>query len=74
MEAFWYFFISNFSKIFAIFSSFLNLKFFLFFFRHQGPGDLLQGLMISCRIVSRVNGMVFNILLTPALAIFFDEI
>ena len=31
--------------------------------------DLLQGLMISFRIVSRVNGMVINLLMTPDLAI-----
>ena len=31
------------------------------FFRQQGNMDLLQGLIISCCIVSRVNGMVSNI-------------
>ena len=40
------------------------------FFRHQRPWDLLQCLMISCCIVSRVNGMVINIFLTPMLVIF----
>ena len=48
-----------------MFLNFLNI-----FFRHQGPRDLLKGLMISFLIVSRVNGMVINILKTPALAIF----
>ena len=30
------------------------------FFRHQGPRDFLQGVMVSCRVY-RVNGMVINI-------------
>ena len=32
--------------------------------------DLLDGLMINCRIVSRVFGIVINISMIPALAIF----
>ena len=32
--------------------------------------ELLQVLMINCRLYSRVNGMVINVLMTPALAIF----
>ena len=67
----------NFLKFLPFFQVFYNLfDFFYYFFRHQGPRDLLQGLMISCRIVSRVNEMVINyssilvILITPVLAIF----
>ena len=55
--------ICNFFKFLIIFD------FFYHFFRHQGPRDL-QVLMISWCIVSIVNGMVINILMTPALAIF----
>ena len=45
---------------------FLN---FLSFFWHQRSRDILKGLMISCRVVFRGNGMVINILMTPALEI-----
>ena len=41
--------------------SVLNLS----FFRQQGSRDRLQG-MISCRIVSTVNGVIFSVLMTPA--------
>ena len=50
-------------------SSVLNLFEYHFIRRHD-PRDLIQGLTISCRIVSGVNGMVINVLMTPALAIF----
>ena len=55
--------------MFAIFSSFKIFEFY-HFFRQQGSRDLLQGLMTSCLIVSRVNGIVINILVTRVLAIF----
>ena len=62
-------------KIFAIFANLikffesLNLSFF-----HQGPRDLVQCLMISCRITSKIIGMAINILMTLALAIFFGSL
>ena len=46
-----------------------NLIIFLIFFRHQVPCNLLQEL-ISCCLVSRVNGMVINFFMTPVLVIF----
>ena len=42
----------HFLKIFWIFSCFLNV------FRQQRPWDLLHSVIISCCIVSRVNGIV----------------
>ena len=66
-EMFIDFIFRNFQKISAIFFKFLIFLTFSFF-RHQGPRDPLQ--VISCCIVSTVNGMVIIILMTPALAIF----
>ena len=60
----------NFLKnICNFFSSFLNFLVFFSFFRHKGSRDLLQGLMISCPIVSRVNGMVIDVFITPDIAL-----
>ena len=51
----------------TIVSSFLcNLQFFTSFDNKLA----LQGLIISCRIVSRTNGMGINLLMAPLLAVF----
>ena len=52
---------SNFKKIFAFFNL---IEFSIIFFGTKVL--VLHGLMISCRIVSRVNGMVINISMNPA--------
>ena len=54
--------------MFAIFfKNFLNLFQFLLYF----PSGLLQGLIKSCRLVTRTNGMEINVLIKPALAVFY---
>ena len=47
--------IKNICNFFKLFKA---LEFFIFFFRLQGPTDLLQGLMINCSIV-QWNGYQF---------------
>ena len=54
-----------------------NCNFFKFFFvfiyfQHPGPTALLQCLIINSFMVSRVNGVDINFLMTPVLA-FFDK-
>ena len=62
----------------AIFKKYLQFfqvfNLFEFFTIFSGTRDLFQRLMISCRIVSRVNGIVIYILMTPVLSIFLNKI
>ena len=58
-----------FEKDLQFFFKFFEFSCFFLFFRHKGPRDLLQGLMISCPIVSRVNGMVIDVFITPDIAL-----
>ena len=59
LECFSRFYYHEFMRFFKILNS-----------RHQGPWDLLQGLIISFCIVSRVNGVMINIFMTPSLVFF----
>ena len=53
--------LSNLKNLLAVFSRFFSIIFeFFWFFAHDGPRDLLQDLIISCCIVCRVKGMVFD--------------
>ena len=55
-----------FRKCLQIFLKFFESLSFCYFFWHQGPKDRLQGLIISCRMVFRTNGMGIIFLMTPA--------
>ena len=62
-----------FSRFLAIFKNNCNFFKFLIFFRHQGPRDLLQGLIIGWCIVSRVNGIAINFFYDPSFRNFFHS-
>ena len=46
---------------------------FFGFFQPQEPKRLLRDLVVSCCLISVVNGMVIIILRTPVFAIFFRK-
>ena len=70
MKCFKILFSSILKKKLQFFQVFESWIFFYQFLRNQGSRELSQGLILNCRIVFRVNGMVINILVTPALANF----
>ena len=50
------------------FKKFFECLFLFIFFRHKGPRGQLQGVIISCCIISRIIGSIIYILGTRILA------